>query len=240
LSPPAGPVVTPSGRLGSAAPVTGDFAAEKFVAATAATAVAAAAAAAAAAFALVVCCPPALASPAASPQEIVLPLATVSRSPLAAVLQSPPALASPIPLAVASPIPLATASPIPLPAVSAIPLPPASPVPLAASAAMSSSGVEWEVVVPSLVGVTPAGALIAVTATAGTLCLGFALFIAVGVLFQPRWIISWVRQNQPHILFEHVTKERLVALTIDDGPNGETTHDCWICSRTMGARPPSS
>ncbi|CAI7910619.1 unnamed protein product, partial [Closterium sp. NIES-53] len=26
------------------------------------------------------------------------------------------------------------------------------------------------------------------------------------VLFQPRWIITWVRQNQPHILFEHVTK----------------------------------
>ncbi|CAI5524063.1 unnamed protein product [Closterium sp. Naga37s-1] len=97
--------------------------------------------------------------------------------------------------------------------------------PLATASAMSGSGVEWEVLVPSLVGVTPASALIAATAAAGALGLGFALFIAVGVLFQPRWIITWVRQNQPHILFEHVTKDRLVALTIDDGPNGDTTHE---------------
>ncbi|CAI5972227.1 unnamed protein product [Closterium sp. NIES-65] len=85
--------------------------------------------------------------------------------------------------------------------------------------------VEWEVLVPSLVGVTPASALLAATAAAGALGLGFVLFLAVGVLFQPRWIITWVRQNQPHILFEHVTKDRLVALTIDDGPNGDTTHE---------------
>ncbi|CAI5471777.1 unnamed protein product [Closterium sp. Yama58-4] len=90
---------------------------------------------------------------------------------------------------------------------------------------MSGSGVEWEVLVPSVVGVTPTSALLAATAAAGALGLGFALFIAVGVLFQPRWIITWVRQNQPHVLFEHVTKDRLVALTIDDGPNGDTTHE---------------
>ncbi|CAI5959074.1 unnamed protein product, partial [Closterium sp. NIES-64] len=210
FSSPARPVATPPGAIGSAAPLSASPAIP-FVPATAATTVAptsasaataAAAVAAAAAFALVVCSSPALAAPAASPQEIIPAYAT----------------AFPNPLSTASAIPLGTVSSIPFTTVTQAP-------PLATASAMSGSGVEWEVLVPSLVGVTPASALIAATAAAGALGLGFALFIAVGVLFQPRWIITWVRQNQPHILFEHVTKDRLVALTIDDGPNGDTTHE---------------
>ncbi|CAI7781201.1 unnamed protein product [Closterium sp. NIES-54] len=166
FSSPERPVATPPGAIGSAAPVTASPAIS-FVPATAATttgattgasaAAAAAAVAAAAAFALVVCSSPALAAPAASPQETAFSHVT----------------AFPIPLSTTSAIPLGTVSSIPLATVTQAPL-------LATASAMSSSGVEWEVLVPSLVGVTPASALLAATAAAGALGLGFALFIAVG------------------------------------------------------------
>eukprot|EP00271_Cylindrocystis_brebissonii_P015948 TRINITY_DN3903_c0_g3_i1.p1 TRINITY_DN3903_c0_g3~~TRINITY_DN3903_c0_g3_i1.p1 ORF type:complete len:478 (-),score=23.30 TRINITY_DN3903_c0_g3_i1:1071-2504(-) len=51
-----------------------------------------------------------------------------------------------------------------------------------------------------------------------------ASFIAVAVVFQPRWLVKIARKQMPHIVFDHVTKDPMVALTIDDGPNGKTTH----------------
>lgn len=54
-------------------------------------------------------------------------------------------------------------------------------------------------------------------------------FIAVGVLIlfgatlwlQPEWLIGRLRRKSPDVLYSIETKERIVALTIDDGPHAE-------------------
>eukprot|EP00897_Mesotaenium_endlicherianum_P005296 jgi/Mesen1/4795/ME000243S03974 len=58
----------------------------------------------------------------------------------------------------------------------------------------------------------------------GVVLVSALSFVVVGVVLQPRWMIKLVRMGLPHITFEHVTQAPLVALTIDDGPNGATSH----------------
>lgn len=66
-------------------------------------------------------------------------------------------------------------------------------------------------------GITLAGVAVVVISAAS--------LVAIGVLFQPRWMIKLARRRLPHVVFDHITKAPLVALTIDDGPNGETTSE---------------
>ncbi|GJP43369.1 hypothetical protein CLOM_g2842 [Closterium sp. NIES-68] len=47
----------------------------------------------------------------------------------------------------------------------------------------------------------------------------------VGVVLQPRWAIAISRLFQPAVLFEIDTNEKIVGLTIDDGPNGKFTSE---------------
>lgn len=63
-----------------------------------------------------------------------------------------------------------------------------------------------------------------------------ASVVAVAVVFQPRWLLKIVRKQMPHIFFDHVTKDPMVALTIDDGPNGETTHQILDILRQSDAK----
>ncbi|CAI5476930.1 unnamed protein product [Closterium sp. Yama58-4] len=58
---------------------------------------------------------------------------------------------------------------------------------------------------------------------ASIICLIAVVLTVVGVVFQPRWAIAISRFFQPAVLFEVDTKEKIVGLTIDDGPNGKFT-----------------
>ncbi|MBE9067367.1 polysaccharide deacetylase family protein [Leptolyngbya cf. ectocarpi LEGE 11479] len=49
------------------------------------------------------------------------------------------------------------------------------------------------------------------------------LLLAYVSLRQPQWMFHWVSQLQPGALFFVDTRESVIALTIDDGPHGETT-----------------
>jgi peptidoglycan/xylan/chitin deacetylase (PgdA/CDA1 family) len=55
--------------------------------------------------------------------------------------------------------------------------------------------------------------------------VGVSLFILFGglVLLQPEWLFSRIRRRSPDVLYSVDTLEPVVALTIDDGPDSETT-----------------
>jgi peptidoglycan/xylan/chitin deacetylase (PgdA/CDA1 family) len=54
--------------------------------------------------------------------------------------------------------------------------------------------------------------------------LAATLFIFGGlVLFQPEWIFTKLSQRSPEVLYSVETNQPMVALTIDDGPDPETT-----------------
>lgn len=47
-----------------------------------------------------------------------------------------------------------------------------------------------------------------------------ALAVTGGVIvLRPQWIVAWLAKQSPEVLYYVETKERLVALTIDDGPD---------------------
>ncbi|MBC8506269.1 MAG: polysaccharide deacetylase family protein [Anaerolineales bacterium] len=52
-----------------------------------------------------------------------------------------------------------------------------------------------------------------------------SLFAVIGgfVLLQPEWVFSHLRQSSPNVLYAIDTREKVVALTIDDGPDSEHT-----------------
>ncbi len=52
-----------------------------------------------------------------------------------------------------------------------------------------------------------------------------SLFVLFGslVLLQPEWLFSRLRQRSPDVFYAMNTQERVVALTIDDGPDPATT-----------------
>jgi peptidoglycan-N-acetylglucosamine deacetylase len=47
--------------------------------------------------------------------------------------------------------------------------------------------------------------------------------LAAAVLRQPRPLVRWLARRYPDVLFEVESDERIVALTIDDGPHAPTT-----------------
>jgi len=61
--------------------------------------------------------------------------------------------------------------------------------------------------------------MIAVVVPAMFLIFGAALWL------NPEWLISRLRQRSPEVLYSVDTQERIVALTIDDGPDSTTTSE---------------
>jgi peptidoglycan/xylan/chitin deacetylase (PgdA/CDA1 family) len=59
--------------------------------------------------------------------------------------------------------------------------------------------------------------------TISTTGLAIVLFAVGVVVFQPRWILTALAKLSPDVLYFVKTEERVVALTIDDGPDGLTT-----------------
>ncbi len=58
----------------------------------------------------------------------------------------------------------------------------------------------------------------------GALALsGVALAVGTSILYQPRWLIRMLARRSPDVTYFFETTEPLVALTIDDGPDPQTT-----------------
>ncbi len=53
----------------------------------------------------------------------------------------------------------------------------------------------------------------------------FSLFLVMGgfMLLQPEWVFSRLRKRSPNVLYSVETNQKVVALTIDDGPDAKTT-----------------
>jgi peptidoglycan/xylan/chitin deacetylase (PgdA/CDA1 family) len=50
-----------------------------------------------------------------------------------------------------------------------------------------------------------------------------SLLAGAAALHQPHWLVHWLSRRYPDVLFFADTTERRIALTIDDGPCGDTT-----------------
>ena len=55
------------------------------------------------------------------------------------------------------------------------------------------------------------------------LLTGIAVIVVSLLFFQPHFFLRWLTRNTPEVLFFVETKERAMALTIDDGPHPQTT-----------------
>ena len=44
------------------------------------------------------------------------------------------------------------------------------------------------------------------------------------VYIQPRFIVQWISNRYPDVIFNFNVKSRMIALTIDDGPSNNTPH----------------
>lgn len=55
------------------------------------------------------------------------------------------------------------------------------------------------------------------------LLAGIAVIVVSLLFFQPHFFLRWLTRNTPEVLFFVETKERAMALTIDDGPHPQST-----------------
>ncbi|KAG0595157.1 hypothetical protein M758_UG144400 [Ceratodon purpureus] len=65
--------------------------------------------------------------------------------------------------------------------------------------------------------------LTAVALALGSLILAVVIFLGLSIICHPLWIVRWTQKLQPHILYLKPTQEKLVALTLDDGPHRHIT-----------------
>ena len=73
--------------------------------------------------------------------------------------------------------------------------------------------------------------MIAVLAVAGG-----ASLLGLGLVIQPRWAVTELAERSPEVVYYVETREPLVALTIDDGPDPETTPEVLEVLARHGAR----
>ncbi|MBI4512707.1 MAG: polysaccharide deacetylase family protein [Gemmatimonadetes bacterium] len=62
------------------------------------------------------------------------------------------------------------------------------------------------------------------------------LFSGLVVLYQPHWLVAELAERSPEVLYFVETRERVVALTIDDGPDPETTPEILRVLARHGAQ----
>jgi peptidoglycan/xylan/chitin deacetylase (PgdA/CDA1 family) len=66
----------------------------------------------------------------------------------------------------------------------------------------------------------------------------FAALLATGavVVFRPEWIVAWLASRSPDVLYYVDTDQPIVALTIDDGPDPDTTPPILDLLKRHGAQ----
>src|SRR6476620_11906055 len=65
---------------------------------------------------------------------------------------------------------------------------------------------------------------------------GVLLLAAIAVWTGPRWLVRLIAARAPGCLYSVPTRERVVALTIDDGPDAAHTRDILDVLRVNDAR----
>src|SRR5687768_10936301 len=60
--------------------------------------------------------------------------------------------------------------------------------------------------------------------------------VAAGLWTAPRWLVPWLAARSPRCLYAVATRERVVALTIDDGPDAAHGPAILRLLREHGAR----
>lgn len=63
----------------------------------------------------------------------------------------------------------------------------------------------------------------AVIVALGSLIFTIILLLGLAILCHPLWIVKWTQKLQPHVMYLKPTQEKLVALTLDDGPHAHIT-----------------
>jgi peptidoglycan/xylan/chitin deacetylase (PgdA/CDA1 family) len=71
--------------------------------------------------------------------------------------------------------------------------------------------------------------------TIGLVAAALFLIMSVLILLEPEWFIKTLKKHSPEVLYEIDTQEPIVALTIDDGPDPDTTPDILNRLKRYGA-----
>jgi peptidoglycan-N-acetylglucosamine deacetylase len=66
--------------------------------------------------------------------------------------------------------------------------------------------------------------------------LAALVVLAIAIWTAPRWLVARIAARSPRCLYFVPTRERVVALTIDDGPDAAHTRDILDVLRVQGAR----
>ena len=69
----------------------------------------------------------------------------------------------------------------------------------------------------------------------GLIFIALLMIMGVIILLEPEWLISTLKQRSPEVLYEINTQKQIVALTIDDGPDPDTTSDILDRLKQYGA-----
>jgi hypothetical protein len=62
-----------------------------------------------------------------------------------------------------------------------------------------------------------------VVGVAGGLILLSAIAVGLSIACHPLWLVRWVQKFQPRVLYLAPTNEKVIALTLDDGPHAHIT-----------------
>jgi peptidoglycan/xylan/chitin deacetylase (PgdA/CDA1 family) len=73
------------------------------------------------------------------------------------------------------------------------------------------------------------------TLAIGLIFIALLMIMGVLILLEPEWLISTLKKRSPEVLYEIDTQEYIVALTIDDGPDPDTTPDILDRLKQYGA-----
>lgn len=68
------------------------------------------------------------------------------------------------------------------------------------------------------------------------LLITFALVVAGTIALRPRWVVTWLSQRHPTVVFRHLTQAKVIAVTIDDGPDSSTTEELLAVLKAYGAK----
>lgn len=71
--------------------------------------------------------------------------------------------------------------------------------------------------------------------TIGLVAAALFLIMSALILLEPEWFIKTLKKHSPEVLYEIDTQEPIVALTIDDGPDPDTTPDILNRLKRYGA-----
>jgi peptidoglycan/xylan/chitin deacetylase (PgdA/CDA1 family) len=65
--------------------------------------------------------------------------------------------------------------------------------------------------------------LVTMTVALGSLLIAVLVLLGLSIFCHPLWVVRWTQKLQPHVLYLKPIQEKIVALTLDDGPHAHIT-----------------